>query len=178
MSKILDWDSISDTNFDEKRRKNNGQFSSFKEAMAKSYEKMEASQAQADLMKAQEPGLRQALLEAMVNRSPIRVLAPIQNPTESLNGLQKSEEDDGFYNAIPSSSQSESIGSFQEIMEIIPAGTTLIFKSLDKQLGQFVFKSSNGQEYSIYDKNVILFQGQQIQNPGLYGLLYNTDLSK
>jgi hypothetical protein len=63
-------------------------------------------------------------------------------------------------------------------METVPAGIDLIFKSWDKQLGQWIFKGSNGQEYAIYEKSMVGFQGQVIQNPGLFGLLYNTDIIK
>ena len=176
MSKQLDWSAIAKVNFDDQRRKATGSLTG-KELFAKAFENMQKAETALRQRQEAEPVLRQALLKAMVGREPIRVLHPIQNPTESFGGLQKGEEDDGFYGASPSSENAVLTKKFEEVMETIPAGTELVFKSFDKQLSQFIFKGSNGHDYAIYDRSVIMFRETQIENPGLYGLLFNTSLT-
>lgn len=179
MSKTLDWSAIATVNFDDKRRKTQGIMTG-KELFAKAHAERERAEAALAQRHAVEPVLRKALLDHMVNRKPIQVLHPINNPTESIGGLAKSQddEDDGFYqNSGPSRSQEAAMNSkFEEVMETIPAGTSLVFKSWDKQLDQWIFKSANGREYAVYTKGVIIFKGNSIENPGLYGLLFNTDI--
>ncbi len=176
MSKKLDWSAIATVNFDEKRRKSTGMLTG-KELFAKAHANLRKSQEALARRQEVEPELRKALLYHMVNRLPITVTQPINNPTETLGGISKSEEDDGFYNSSPSAAQeAKAAARFEEVMETIPQGTQLIFKSWDRQLSQYIFKSSNGQEYAIYDKSVIIYKGSSIENPGLYGLLFNTDL--
>lgn len=177
MSKKLDWGAIANVNFDDKRRKAAGLMTG-KELFAKAYSDMEKAQAAVQHRQQVEPILKSELLNRIINKTPITVRQPIKNPTETLGGLNKSEEDDdGFYHGSAKNSQEGVMNAkFEEVMETIPSGTTLIFKSWDKQLGQFIFKSDKGAEYAIYDKSVIIFKGSSIENPGLYGLLFNTDL--
>lgn len=183
MAKELNWGAIATVNFDDQRRAKHGQMTS-KELFAKSYETLQKSQDALARRKEIEPYLRNALLQHMVARTPITVLQPIKNPTETLGGVAKSngkeEEDDGFYyNGGKPSVASDgpiNLGTFQEVMEVIPSGIDLVFKSWDKNLGQLLFKGSNGAEYAIYEKSNILFQGQSMENPGLYGLLFQTSI--
>lgn len=180
MTKTLDWSKIATVNFDDRRRKARGQLTS-KELFQKCYDNLQKAQDVAEARAQAEPILRNALIEHMVSKQPIKVLQPINNPTETVGGLAKSEEDDGFYFSGGSSSNANSEAAlsakFIEVMETIPVGTDLVYKGWDRQLGQWLFKGSNGQEYAIYDKPVIMFQGQGIENPGLFGLLYNTSLT-
>lgn len=179
MTKSIDWNSIATVNFDEQRRKKLG-IKTGKEAFAKAYENLAKAEEMLARRKEVEPLLKNFLLDHMLNRKPIRVLQAIRNPTEVVSGgLNKSQtdDDDGFYNTSPSMSQEASANvSFVEAMETIPAGIDLIFKGLDKQMGQWLFKGSNGKEYAIYDKPMVLFQKQAIENPGFYGLLFQTNL--
>ena len=176
MGKTLDWSKIAKANITEGYREAAG-IPTFREAMAKAINQ-EKAQKQAEAERAAlEPVLRNALLNAMLSKSEIIVKKPIQNPTETLGGLTKSadDDDDGFYGA--SKEQPSQSTSFEVVMETIPVGTKLVYKTWCKSLGQWIFKGDTGAEYAIYDKNVITFNEQFIQNPGLYGLLYNTNLT-
>lgn len=178
MSKTLDWSAIATVNFDDNRRKAQGIMTG-KELFAKAHAERERAEAALALRAHVEPLLRKALADHMINRKPIQVLYPINNPTESLGGLAKSQDDDdGFYQNSGSSRTQEAAASakYEEVLETIPAGTSLVFKSWDKQLDQWIFKSANGREYAVYTKGVIIFKGNSIENPGLYGLLFNTDI--
>lgn len=176
MTKNLDWSAVANVNFDEKRRKATGMLTG-KELFAKAHERMRKAEEAVARRAEIEPVLRENLFKHMVNRLPITVQQPINNPTETLGGLNKSEEDDGFYHSSPSkSAESAASVKFEETLETIPQGTVLVFKSWDKQLGQYIFKSTKGHEYAIYDKSVIIYKGSSIENPGLFGLLFNTDL--
>lgn len=178
MGKQIDWNSTAKVNFDDNRRKAQGLLTG-KELFAKAHERLQQAEEALAQRRATEPLLRKALFDRMVTKEPIRVLVPIKNPTETIGGITKSqdEEDDGFYMAAPKvQNEMTAGGKFEEVMETIPAGTELTFKTWDKQLDQFIFKSATGQEYSIYTKNVIIFKESQIENPGLFGLLFNTDL--
>lgn len=176
--KQLDWGAIANVNFDDKRRKTLG-IQTGREAFAKAYENMAKAEAAMSKRAESEPILKAGLIEKMVNRQPILVMQPINNPTEAIPGLEKSnsEDDDGFYNTSPSMSAERTANAkFEEVMEVIPRGTELVYKSWDKQMGQWIFKGSNGKEYAIYDKSVIIYKGSAIENPGFYGLLFSTNL--
>lgn len=178
MSKILDWSTIAQVNFDEKRRKSTG-ITTMRQSFQKAHAQLEKTQQLQARRKELEPILKSKLINYMVSREPIKVLFPIQNPTESLGGLTKADEEDGFYantSASAAAGGKTASSSFEEVMEVIPAGIELVYKSMDKTLGQFLFKGSNGVEYAIYDKNVILFKGSAMENPGLFGLLFHTNL--
>jgi hypothetical protein len=175
MSKVLDWGSIAKVNFDDQRRKAHGQ-TTLREAFQQAHTNLKKAEDFMERRKEVEPILKSLLLDHMVTRKPITVLQPFQNPTEALGGIAKSEDDDGFYNSTPSSDSKTQNSTFEEVMETVPQGVTLTFKSWEKPLGQWVFKGSNGQEYAVYDKPVITFKGQVIENPGLFGLLYHTHL--
>lgn len=175
-TKRVDWGSIASVNFDDKRRKATGS-KTWKEVIGKAVEDMEKAKDAVTKRQEIEPLLKNFLLDHMVNRKPIKVLAPISNPTEGLPGQNLDDDDDGFYNTSPSSSLEKSANArFEEMMETIPVGTELTYKSWDKTMGQWLFKGSNGKDYAIYDKNVILYKGNAIENPGFYGLLFSTSL--
>lgn len=177
--KQLNWGAIANVNFDDKRRKTLG-IKTGREAFQKAHEDLAKAEAALARRKEVEPMLKSALLDKMVNRQPITVLQPINNPTESIPGLEKSgsdDDDDGFYNTSPSMSAERTVNArFEETMQVIPRGTELVYKAWDKQMGQWIFKGNNGKEYAIYDKSVIIFKGQSIENPGFYGLLFSTNL--
>jgi len=171
--KTLDWNAVATVNFDAQRRKATG-MKTGKELFAKAVDNMKKAEQMQAWRQENDPILKSVLVQFMASRTPIKVLSPIQNPTETLGGLTKSEEDDGFY-AKPTNS-SAAPAQFVEVMETIPAGIDLVYKAWDTQLGQWLFKGSNGQEYAIYDKSVIMFDGSSMENPGLLGLLYNTNI--
>lgn len=182
MSKVLDWSAIATVNFDDNRRKKQGILTG-REMFAKAYERLAAQEDHQKAKREAEPVLKAALIQAITSRSIIKVLQSIQNPTEALGGIAKSndEDDDGFYyggNKAVQQAEAQMNAKYEEVMEVIPSGVELVFKSWDKQLGQFIFKASNGQDYAIYDKSVIMFKERAIENPGLYGLLFNTSLIK
>jgi hypothetical protein len=130
----------------------------------------------ARLFKSHTEALKPMLLDSLVNRKPLKVLAPIHNATETMGGITKSEEDDGFYNSSPSESSINA--TFQEVIETIPTGIELVLKSLNKNLSQWIFKGSNGQEYAVYYTPTIMFRDKVIENPALLGLLHNTNLKQ
>ena len=154
--------------------------------MAKAWARHQAQQGAEDLRKSQEPHLKALLLKALVDHTPILVKAPIRNFTETLGGILKSQEhdeiDDAFYNSTPvhidKTATATMNATFQEVVETIPAGTVLTFKNFEKSLGQLVFQDQNGQDYAIYKDPQVMFQGTIHQNPGFYGLLFNTNLGE
>ena len=151
---------------------------SFSDFVAKSTALHEAQKAQQDAIAEAEPALRKALLLAMLNKSTITVKTPIQNWTESAGGQSEEDEDDGFYQNIQKS-KAITANPFQVVQEIIPAGISLVYKSQCKELGQFLFKGSNGKVYTIYTGDRITLDdkaGVVVKNSGLFGLLYNTDI--
>lgn len=176
MSKVLDWSEIAQVNFDDKRRKAQGIMTG-KELFQKAYQQLEAQEEHKKYRAHVEPILKAELINYMASRTPIKVIKPIQNPTEVISSADLGDEDDGFYQNVAKSSHTET-PKFREVMETIPAGVELVYKAWDKQLGQWLFKGSNGREYAIYDKSVIIYQGSGIENPGLFGLLYNTNISE
>ena len=165
---MIDWSKIR-KDFDTERRKSNGQTTG-KELMAKARDQLLSQDQAVSIKKSQVAALKPILLHFMVNKLPITVMKSIQNPTETVGG--KTEDEDNFYHSVQKSLNVV----FQEVMETIPAGTQLTYHSWDKQIGQWIFKSSTGREYAIYDKDVIMFMGNSMENPGLYGLLFNTNL--
>lgn len=182
MAKELDWDHVFEGNFEDKRRLQG--FKPFREHLQEAHKREAQAEQDAALTKAMEPHLKAVLLEFCVSKRPILVKAAFANPTEKLGGLTKSlvegqdDEDDGFYyNGGKQAENPTSFNaSFQEVMETIPAGTELIFKSYDKHLDKMVFRAKTGAEVEIYTKPLVLFQGNQIKNPGYYGLLYQTNV--
>jgi hypothetical protein len=166
---MIDWSKIR-KDFDSERRKATGSITG-KELMQKAYSEMQAIESSKELKKAQLAVLKPMLLHYMVNKLPLVVRHPIQNPTESMGGASP-DDSDGFYHTVQ---KSEGV-SFEETMETIPVGTELTYFKWDKPMGQWIFKGSNGREYAIYDKNVIMFKGSSIENPGFYGLLYYTNI--
>lgn len=178
MGKELIWSEVFEGGFEEKRRAQG--FETMSEQIKKARIREAEQQQNEALLKAEEPRLKAILLQHCVNKEPIKVFNTFVNPTETLGGVQKSlgveEEDDGFYYKGPTAENPSFSAKFEEVMESIPAGTELIFKSYDKQLDKMVFKAQSGQEVEIYTKPLVFFQGKQIKNPGYYGLLYNTSI--
>lgn len=174
---MIDWNKIAKVNFDDNRRKVTGG-STMKEKFQKGREQLQAQENRAEFMKKSLPILKNALLMAITSKTPILLKSSVNNPTETLGGISKNEEDEfpDFYNSSPSMQNDGSNAKFEEVMETIPAGTALIFKSFDKTLDQFIFKGSNGQDYAIYTKDKVAFRGQVIENPGLFGIMYHSDL--
>lgn len=165
------WGKIAKLDFDDRRRRNNGQTTG-KELFSKAVKQMESAEQIKEWREEIEPLMKSHLLDHMVNKKPIKVLTPIKNPTEGIAG-QKDEDDDGFY----ASKSSTSVGSFEEFMETIPSGSELIYKSWNKSLGQWIFQDTDsGREYAIYEQPKVMFQGRQIENPGFFGLLHNTNI--
>jgi hypothetical protein len=175
--KLIDWDAIRVPLDFNKAKKARGEYSSYRELVAKSQEMMVKAQQAQELRKAQELELKPKLIDRLVNRTPITVMRSFQNPTETANGMVNDEEDDGFYTVVKSSNNGSGI-RFQEVMETIPAGEVLQFKTLEKTLGQLIFKSKSGREYCIYKDPTVMFQGQTIDNPAYWGLIFNCDLNK
>lgn len=173
--KVLDWSKTADVNFDDKRRKAQGLLTC-KELFQKAYKQLQEQEQTEALIKAKEPILKERLLAAMLTKTPITVTKSFNNPTETIGGLSKSEDDDGFYQSA-SSKQSEN-AQFKITMETVPAGEELVFKSWLKTLGQFIFKGKSGREYAIYEKSDIIYNDRVIKNPGLFGLLFNTNLNE
>lgn len=187
MTKVLNWGAIRNQNWEDGQRTNpftGVRVPTGKEAFAKAYEEQDRQAALA-LRKAEVlPILKNELIKSMLNQTPIKVMAPIQNYTEGFNGATSanSEDDDGFYNSSPAASAEAILKArFQETIETIPRGIELIFKSWDRNLGQWIFKGSNGREYAIYDKMTIMVgdapHSRAVENPGLYGLLFQTSLA-
>jgi hypothetical protein len=173
---MFDWNKIAKVNFDDERRKKLGLKTGtqlFKEA----YDRVAKAEDHKAWRAEAEPLLKAHLLDHMVNGKPIMVLAPIKNPTESLNGVDSvDEDDDGFYSNVK---KSETFNSkYIETIQTIPVGTQLFYKSWEKSLGQWIFKDTTGKEFAIYDKPQIMFQGRLIENPGFFGLLHNTNIRK
>lgn len=175
---MINWKEIAQMGFDDKRRQAHG-MTTGKELFRKAFEQMQEDSLKKAQLENLEAQVKSKLLQAMISRTPFKVLKSFHNATETLNGLTKSnddDDDDGFYSNVGSSSSTEN-SKFQETMEVIPAGITLTFKNLEKSLGTLVFKGSDGFEYVIYKDPSIMFKGSQIKNPGYYGLLFNTDLN-
>lgn len=170
--KVIDWGSMAPP-----ENPNTLQKGWLERGMTQAYQAMAKQQEALAQRKQTEPLLRQALMKAMVTRQPLKVVASFQNPTETLGGIKDDEEDDGFYaNQSIRKAENAANVTFQIVLETIPAGIELTFKSLNKTLRQFVFQGSNRKEYSIYQDSVLDLFGQATENPGLYGILYCTDL--
>lgn len=152
----LDWNKIARVNFDERRRAAHGQKTG-RQLFQNAYANLEKSKEMAKKREQIEPLLKKALLDHMVNRKPIIVLAAFQT---SMEVLQKSDWG----------------AQYVETMHTIPAGSQLLFKGREGGLGQWIFETQDGSEITIYEKPMIMFGKSVIQNPGFYGLLYNTHL--
>ena len=154
MSKVLDWNAM----YKGSLRGSRGKYGSYRELMEKKAAQVEEFKKAAEHQQMIEPHLKKGLLDYMVNRKPIKVLAPIQYYTESF--MQK---------------------SFETTLKTVPVGTELVFSHIDKTMGQWIFKSSTGEEVDIYDTPIVTIPGanrssMQVKNPGFFGLLYNTNI--
>lgn len=173
--KILDWNSIRTDNLGIKKPKVYGGAGSYREAIQKSYEAEEQALLEKSLRKAKEEELKPKLLKRLINREPIHILKSFPNLTESLGGQTQDEEDDGFYQVIKSASSG---AKFMEVVETIPEGEVLVYKGQDKTLRQLIFKGKHGRDYLIYQDPIVAFQGKEVENPGLTGLILNSDINK
>ncbi|RLG44956.1 MAG: hypothetical protein DRN81_03220 [Thermoproteota archaeon] len=152
----INWNKIAKVNFDDDRRAKHGQTTG-RQLFEKIHDDL-AKAKQAHAQRAEvEPFLRKSLLDHMVNRKPITVLVPIQTPSEVLV-------------------KSDWGAEYQEQMITIPVGTILTYVTLEKSLGQWIFENQKGEEVTIYNTPTITFGKNPMQNPGFYGLLFNTNL--
>lgn len=144
-------------------RGSRGKFGSYAEMLQHQQARREEIKKSQEAFKAIEPMLKEMLLDHMVNRKTIRVLAPIKYYTEKMN-------------------KSDTGASFSNDLDVIPAGTELVFQRLDKTMGQWIFKSTTSEkEYEIYDTPTVTLPGgpygqYTVANPGFYGLLTATSI--
>ena len=136
----------------------------WKEKMAKAQEREKISAKARAEFQLIEPALRKSLLDHMVNKKPITVLAPIRNLEDVLTK-----------------------GGYQTAAQEIPAGTVLTFETTDKTMGQWIFKSVSPKgeegEVAIYNAPIVLVAGpkntqSQVPNGGFWSLLTSTSIYK
>lgn len=156
MSRKIDWEAM----YKQPMRGKRGGYASRKEQLQKAFSQMREHEAAQERFKVMEPLLKKSLLDHMVSRKPIQVIRPLVYFSED---LQKSGP--------------ESLGRFEVTRKVVEPGSTLVFQRIDKQLGQWIFKSSTGEEVEIYDSPTIQISPDHVvQNPGFWGLLTNTHL--
>lgn len=160
MSKKIDW------NLNPKALSGNrGKYNSYAEMMQIKQQQADALEKSKERFKTLEPILKKSLLDHMVQRKVIKVLAPITYHTDHLE-------------------KSENSASFGIREALIPAGTELIYQSMCKTMGTWLFKSIlDGKEYEIYQSQVLALPGgasgqYTVQNPAFYGLLLSTNIYK
>ena len=155
MSKTVDWNKYAKPPVQPKPA---GKYASFKELLQKSQARQSEQEKAERIFKALRPRLNEKLLDYMINRKPIKVIEPITVLVDSL-------------------SKSERGGKYNVGYEQIPTNTELTFVNTQKTLGQWIFKSSDGREYEIYDNPVVMISpSETIKNPGLLGLLTKTNI--
>lgn len=153
--KTVNWDSIAKPVLAGKR----GKYNSGREMLQKAHERDQTVVDGRRQYAAIEPALKKSLFDHLVARKPIQVVRPIVTLMEVFK-------------------KSGAGGFFTEQQVSIPAGTELVFKSLDQTLGKLIFDASNGQEYEIYSAPQITLSGQSgpVPNAAWYGLLQNTSI--
>lgn len=130
----------------------------YRKQMEKAFVNTQLQQEADKRLKDLEPLLKEELMNRMVNHEPIIVLAPIKYHTEI---MEKSDYGTKFKVGIAE----------------ITRGTQLTFSHLDKTMGQFIFKSSKGEDVAIYAGDTIRVTERDIAvNIGLKGLLMNTNI--
>ena len=154
MSKKIDWDNM----YKGALRGKRGKYGSYSEMMKSAREKEQKLEQNRAAVQKLGPELKKSLLYHMVNRLPIIVTAPFSYVTES---FAKS--------------------SFETVQKTVPSGSELVYSRTDNTLGQFIFtNTTNGSEVEIYMTPTIVVPGafgpQQMRNPGLHGLLFNTNI--
>lgn len=179
MSKKINWDNDYKSPMRGKVTPNGKSYSNRKEQISQAYANLKKAEKASEEFRKIEPLLKSLLLEHMVQRLPITVEAPMYYFAEE---LKKSEEEDdidrAYYNR---SRESESISTFQVIKKAIEPGTVLTFKRTNEAFGQWIFKSSTGEEVEIYNTPIVDVPGgfggtQSVQNPGFWGLLMATNI--
>ena len=139
-----------------------GQYGSYNEFMSKSQDQAKTILQNTQLFERMKPLLLKCLHMRVQNRTPIKIIQPIQNVTVDMakGGM-------------------DSAGSARVGGQVIPSGIELVYDGFE--LGQMFFKSfRNGQEgpeYSVYTgENVVTGNQQVTRNTGLVGLLVKTDI--
>lgn len=130
-----------------------GTYGSYQELIQKANAlKVEQDEAQAYLNKAM-PAMVALLEYKLRNKEPLLVMRPLRYQTSDLGD---EEEDDGFYSVRKSETRPE----FKDVIRTIMPGTTLILKSLDMALQEFVFVDGKGKEHSLNfaERNNLLTQ--------------------
>jgi hypothetical protein len=169
MSRTLDWSKTYKNPVGNIQRglKNQNTAGSMREAFAKGQVDMAEQQKAMETLQKALPIMKNILLQRMTGHNPIRIVRPLPYTTESLDGGNSEEEDDGFY-AIK---KSESFNAkFKSIRKVIPVGTELTFMNLEKSMNQLWFKTDKGEEIGIYleEQNNILIASD------IYDLVSNT----
>ena len=134
-------------------KKKAGTYGSYKEFIQKANKIREEQQEAIEYLNKAMAPMTKMLEYKILNKQPITVMRPLSYQT---SGIAKAEEDDGFYhNPNPQASS-----KFVDKIETIYPGTTLMFKSLDPNLREFIFVDGVGTEHAIsYDeKQKILTQ--------------------
>jgi hypothetical protein len=176
VSKKIDWESMYKSPMRGKTTAQGAGYTSRKDQVAKSYQKLEQMEKAQKQFARIEPYLRKSLFESLVNKDPITVIQPMYYWTETLN---KSEDEiDRLYYNKPSDGSN---AQFQIKKSEIPKGTVLTFSHVDTQMGQWIFKSSNGPDIEIYSTPMIQLPGPggqpvQVRNDGFWGLMTSTSI--
>lgn len=102
-----------------------------------------AEQAQ-NLMKSQAPLMERILLHTLAQTKTLYVNRSLKFQTSELSTEQ--EDPDNFYFVRKSQ---ESLGKYVDVVKEIPAGTTLMLKSLDPTMQEFIFLDQHQREWAI-----------------------------
>lgn len=135
MSKKIDWNST----YTEPFRRNlsgqsgaRGKYGSGKEKMQKAFADMKEQEVIKENLNKMLPAMQQLLLIRMKNKTPLKVMRPLRYTTHE---LQKGNI------------QGQAVAThFVDVVKVINPGTELVLKSLDHNLQQFIFQTSNGEE--------------------------------
>lgn len=129
-----------------------GTYRSMKEAIRKSNEALEEQRLAQEYLRKAEPAMNELFKMRVQNGTPLTVMRPLTYRTSVLN---KSGEDDGFYNN-PQPAQAKFVDDQRTIMP----GTQLILKSIDPTLREFIFNDPLGKEHPISfdDKHLLMTQ--------------------
>ena len=114
---------------------------SFKEQFQKAVA-IEAKQneAKAILQKAM-PTMEALLQLRLLDRTPLEVMRDLSYQTSAIAG--QDDEDDGFY-------KSRAVApKFVDVVKTIRRGDTLLLKSIDNQMQEFIFEDSSNKEHAI-----------------------------
>jgi len=140
MSKKIDWDAM----YKGPTRKLAGQYSSGKEYMQKAQASMERQQKAEEVLQKAQPAMEALLKCRLADRTPITVVNPLSYVTSELvtRYEQISDPRGGWMD-----NKDNPLGSFfQDVQKAVQPGTTLILKSLDPNLQEFIFEDQSGNE--------------------------------